>query len=369
MMPLTGVKAYGWEWANDYGMGMAQAAAKMAGQGLNWALVQNLIDPLPGSAVEQVPPKGAYDDAAWVDALRQEGLRVYQSTAVTFSPAAFADPSVRPIDQHGQEFEPFTWYYGICPTATRYIDAKVQRFADAVGTTEPDGVFLSFLRFPAFWELWLPGVSRKDILEYCFCERCLAAFSSDTGIDLPAARAAGLLTGELRFEWTRWKCQYVARLALRLRQVAQESCPGVDVILNSFGLGTTDFSNAVEEVLGQRFSDLDEAIDSYELMFYFQICKRDPSVWIPQRLAQARQQTSRRLFACLQGGPEYLEDVYAPQGRRREITAEEWRAALRAAALAQADGVLVYSWRDLLRDDLEGGSRVSDLRAYGDGLL
>ena len=351
MTRIVGVKAYGWEWANVHGLSMAQAAARMASQGVDWALVQNLIDPLPGSAVAQVPPGGMYDDAAWVQALREEGVRTYQSTAVFFSPDEFAaHPDLRPVSDTGQVFEPFTWYYGLCPSSPDYLARKAQRFAEAVTATRPDGVFLSFIRFPNFWEMWLPETSRADIAEYCFCDRCTGQFEDWSGEQLPAGirERARVLTHDLRDRWTDFKCGLIADVAGRLRQAAEAACPGVDVVLNGFGLGGADFGNAVEEVLAQRFIDLDAWIDHYELMFYWQIQKRQPSPWIERRVAEAKSKTSHTVLACLQGGAEYLEDVYAAGGRQREITADDWRAALRAVAASGADGVMVYSWRDLL---------------------
>lgn len=372
MSPIVGVKSYGWQWATDHGLGMTQAARRMASHGVDWALVQNLIDPLPGSAVAQVPPEGAYDDAGWVAELKNQGIRTYQSTAVTFSPEEFgASADMRPISATGEEFRPFTWYYGICPSSPEYLERKADRFAEAVARTRPDGVFLSFLRFPAFWELWLPETTRAEIDEYCFCQRCTGLFEDRTGEQLPAGivERAKVLTGELRPQWTDFKCGLVAEIAGRLRQAAESVRPGVDVILNSFGIRNADYDNAVHEVLAQRFAELDPVIDHYELMFYFQIQKRDPVSWIPARIAEARGQTSRTLLACLQGGAEYLEDVYLPGGRKREITAQDWRDALGAVAASGADGVLVYSWRDLLADQTAGGTRVSDLLAYKAGDL
>jgi hypothetical protein len=87
--------------------------------------------------------------------------------------------------------------------------------------------------------------------------------------------------------------------------------------------------------------------------------------WIPRRVAEARGQTPKTLLACLQGGAEYLEDVYQPGGRKREITPEDWEAALRAVSASGADGVMVYSWRDLLADE----SRVRPLLDYKAGTL
>lgn len=372
MSPIVGVKSYGWQWADDHGLTMAQAAGRMAAHGVDWALVQNLIDPLPGSAVDQIPPAGAYTDAGWVEELKSAGLRTYQSTAVFFSPDDFfAHPDLRPIGSDGKPFEPFTWYHGICPTSTAYLDRKVEKFSEAVAVTQTDGVFLSFLRFPAFWELWMPEHTRADITEYCFCDRCTGLFEDRTGLSLPAGltERVGVLTHELRAQWTDFKCAHVADVAGRLRAAAEEVRPGVDVILNSFGLGSTEYDNAVEEALSQRFSDLDPVIDHYELMFYFQIQKRDPVEWIPRRVAETKAKTGRTILADLQGDAEYLEDVYAADGRRREISAQEWHDALGAVAASGADGLMIYSWRDLLADEARGGSRVRDLLAYKAGEL
>jgi hypothetical protein len=368
MSPIVGVKAYGWQWASDYDLTMSQAAGRMAAQGVDWALVQNLIDPLPGSAVAQLPPGGVYSDAAWVAELKAQGIRTYQSTAAFFSPDEFsAHRDLRPISASGVPFEAFTWYYGLCPSSVAYIDRKTERFAEAVAATEPDGVFLSFLRFPAFWEMWLPGTTRAEIDEYCFCDRCTGLFEEQTGESLPRAFAerSQVLRYDLRPQWTAFKCALIADVAARLRRAAEAVRPGVDVVLNGFGLGHSDFGNAVEEVLAQRFADLDQVIDHYELMFYFQIQKRDPARWIPQRVAEVRAESSKTILACLQGGAEYLEDIYRPGGRQREITPADWRSALTAVATSAADGVMIYSWRDLLADQ----TRVRDLLAYKAGDL
>jgi hypothetical protein len=379
MSRIVGVKAYGWEWSTVHGLDMPGAARRMQDQGIDWVLAQNLVDPLPGSAVDQSPPAGAYEDRAWTARLQDAGLRVYQSTAGFFAPEAFAArPDLRPVDQHGEVFEPFSWYVGICPTDPAYLAAKKDRLRDAIELTCPNGVFLSFLRFPGFWEMWLPdapgftGTRREDIREYCFCERCLTQFSAWAGVDLgngPTAVRAAVVLDELRDRWTTWKCAVVANLALELRAAVRDVVPAADVILNGFGLGHRDFGNAVEEVLGQRFDELDQVIDHYELMFYFQIQKRDPLTWIPERVAEVRAQTDHTVLADLQGGAEYLEPIYDAGRRRREITPADWRDALRGVARSRADGVLVYSWRDLLADEAAGGERVRRLREYRDGTL
>jgi hypothetical protein len=376
---VIAVKAYGWDWSSIYGLSMVEAAKKMRSHGVDWMLGQNQIDPLPTSAVAQRPPARGYDDREWTARLQDEGLRVFQTTSMFFQPDEFlSHDDLRPVDQFGNVFERIDWYVGICPTSPEYFERKSRSVLEAIDRTQPDGVFLSFFRFPGFWELWLPespgfaGTRRSDMLEYCFCERCLALFQQQTGHALAAGsiaqRAAVVLT-ELRDEWTGWKCSVIADVALMMRTKILELRPGTEIMLNAFGLGSSDFGNAVEEVLGQRISDLDSAIDYYELMFYFQIQKRNPYLWIPERVAEVRKQTTKPILADLQAAAEYLEPAFVSGERKRSMSAGEWTRALKGVERSGADGLIVYSWRDLLADEAVGGSRVSSLKDYKNGSL
>lgn len=373
MNRLVGVKCYGYDWANVHGLSMAQAAQWLTDSGVDWALVQNQVDPLPGSEVSQQLPVGVYDDLTFRNRLREQGVRFFESTVVFHDPEAYAtDPRLRPVDARGRVFEPTGWYVGLCPSDHEYVKRKAEKVAEAAERFRPDGVFLSFIRFPGFWELWMPETARADITEYCFCDRCLHRFQTEGDVTLPGGtrdEQIRVLLRELYPQWTAWKCRTIAEAVRVIRSAVHDVMPGIPVLLNGFGLGAGDFGNAVEEVLAQRFADLDPVVDFYELMFYFQIQRRNPASWIPQRLAEARAQSERPLLACLQAGPEYLTANYGRSGRSAEITDEEWTAALHAASAGGADGVLVYSWRDLLADQVCGGRRVRDLLDYRAGHL
>jgi hypothetical protein len=110
MRRLVGVKSYGYDWANVHGLSMAGAADQLVSHGVDWVLVQNDIDPLPGSAVDQRPPGHGYDDRAFRAHLRERGRTVYESTAVFFAPDAFtADPALRPVGSDGRVFDTVGW--------------------------------------------------------------------------------------------------------------------------------------------------------------------------------------------------------------------------------------------------------------------
>jgi hypothetical protein len=372
MNGIVAVKNYGFEWYLRYGLSEEEAADAMVRHGIDWVAVQNLRDPLPTSAVVQELPGPPYEDRRFRDALRSRGLRIFEATAVFFRPAAYAaHPELRPVDAEGRVMQPYGWYVGLCPSSPAYLAERAAVMEEVVSTLEPDGVFLSFIRFPGFWELWMPETRRSDIIEYCFCERCLARFSEETGETLPdgptAARAA-VLRHELRDRWTDWKCGLIASVVTALRGAAERARPGITVLLNGVALGQADYRNAVAEVLGQRLETLTGPADAVELMFYHQILRRDPAPWIESLAPEAKRRTTMTVLACLQGKPDYLGPLYADGRRRPVIPFDEYLAALRAVAASPADGVMVYHWVDFLENELLGDGRmVEALRAFGSG--
>ena len=152
MNGIVAVKNYGFEWYLRHGLSEADAAAAMVRHGIDWVAVQNLRDPLPTSAVVQDRPGPPYEDRRFREALKRQGLKVFEATAVLFRPDAYeAVPDLRPVDADGRVMERFGWYVGLCPTSEAYLAERSAVMEEVVSTLEPDGVFLSFIRFPGFW--------------------------------------------------------------------------------------------------------------------------------------------------------------------------------------------------------------------------
>ena len=374
MNGIVAVKNYGFEWYLRHGLSEADAAAAMVRHAIDWVAVQNLRDPLPTTAVIQEKPGPPYEDRRFRAALKAQVLKVFEATAVFFRPDAYdAVPDLRPVDADGRVMERFGWYVGLCPTSEAYLAERAAVMEEVVSTLEPDGIFLSFIRFPGFWELWMPETPRAEIAEYCFCDRCLARFAIETGHALPegpTAQRSAILLGELRDEWTAWKCGVIAGVIGTLRDAARRVRPGIEVLINGVALGQVDYGNAVSEVLGQAPEAIGEVADHIELMFYHQIQRRDPVPWISQLTREMRPRTDMTILACLQGKPDYLDELYAAGKRHPTIPFEEYVASLRAVADSPADGVMVYHWVDFLEDELLGdGRRVEALRAFKAGTL
>jgi hypothetical protein len=362
---VVAMKCYGYDWLERLGLSEDEAADRLALHGCDWALLQNAIDPLPGSAVEQLAPAG-HDEGRFRAALRERGMRVFETTSVFFQPEEHRrHPDLRPVADDGSVMEPYDWYVGLCPSSPDYLAERVELMERVVERHRPDGVFISFIRFPGFWELWLPGTQRRDVREYCFCERCLSRFQEETGVSLRSGGdAVDRLQGELRPQWTDWKCSLIAGVVAELGAAARRVDADIEVLLNGIALGADDLGGAAVELLGQDLGRMSARGEHVELMFYHQILARRPGPWIRELTAQLRPQVHGNLLACLQTKAAYLEPPYDPAERAPEIPIEECREALQATAESPADGVCIFHWADLVEDDEHGGRMGAAVREF-----
>jgi hypothetical protein len=127
-------------------------------------------------------------------------------------------------------------------------------------------------------------------------------------------------------------------------------------MLNTVPFLPGDWENAGEEVLAQKIELLARWVDAFELMCYHQILRRD-ATW-PAAVADAvKARTDRQVLVTLQGQAEYLEPIYAGQGRAQDIALAEFQTALDAIARSQADGVVFFLWKDFLHREMEEGDQ------------
>lgn len=377
--PSIAMKVYDFQWYATFGMDAAGAAGALAEDGVDTVLVSNRIDPLPNSGVDQEAYLSAaggrmdrYDDRAWTGALRSAGVHVYQTTATFFDPAALATfPDARPVDADGNPDRGFDWYLGVCPTHDAYLAAKIDRLRRVVVALQPDGLFLSFTRFPGFWENWTPGYAFSNADRFCFCPRCRARFSDDLGVDLPrdgAAQARFILERHGR-EWTAWRCARIVEAVERIASAARAERPGLAIMLNTLAFPASDFGglDPRREIAAQDIARLAGTVDRFELMTYLQILARRDD-WLPAVLADARRLAPDRLLLCaLQVAPLYTDGVHAGRGRAPGITADDLDRSARAALAAGADGLVFYHWTDFLVDGAQGGRKRSVLRGLARG--
>jgi hypothetical protein len=377
-MPDFAMKIYDLQWFTTYGMDYQQAAEALRADGIDTVLTGNRIDPLPSSGVDQTSYLEAYgsrlatySDQAWVQALKEAGLTVFQTTATFFDPAALEQfPDARPINALGEPDTGFDWYTGICPTHDDYQDRKYERLAQVAEELQPDGFFLQFFRFPGFWENWTwnPDYQFSDRDLWCFCDRCRSLFAVSIGASLPSGdQPPGTheILDHLAEFWNQWRCRRIFHLMGRLRRKIGANDRGTTMMLNTLPFPASDFGgiDVRRTIAGQDLSLLRDVVDRFELMTYLQILNR-PLSWLAESVEDARRQVgdSSEIVCTLQVAPLYTSGIHADRNRRKTISSQDLVDAASTALEAGADGLVFYHWTDFLDDEAAGGDKRKALR-------
>jgi hypothetical protein len=369
-----GFKIYDNDWFLKYGMSPEQAADVLAGMGATFVIAQSRFLPMQDSAVEsQVREgKGLYrrlDDVAFRNALRNRGIAYFGCLNICFDPAfAAAHPELLPIDQFGRTEEKQDWYIGLPPDRRENLDHKRAMLENAVPALDPDGIHLGFVRWPGFWEIWLPDVDRRSMPDYCYSQETLRRFCQAANLDLPLTdpvTAARMIAERYRAEWRRWKCGVTVQAIGELRRAVQAEKPGTAIAINTLPFFQSDFDDAVEEVFGQDIAMLSEVVDVFEAMTYHQILRRD-AAWPAAVGSDIKNRTGRQVICTLQAEALYLEGMHAGRGRSAKISAVEFEQAVDAVEKSAIDGMCVFTFSQLLgmRETNEGRRIVERLRRF-----
>lgn len=358
---LGGMKVYSLDWFLRYRLDHVEAANLLANQGIDLVIAQNRYLPMADTAVksEVTPEEKArfelYDDRRFVEALQARGLRYFAAANLFFDPLTLARfPDARAVDAAGQKAEAVDWYIAICPTHEGYFRAKRQQLEEAVQALRPDGVFLGFTRFPGFWELWLPDTDRHDWPEYCFCPRCVRLFATAKGVTIPENDA------ECPGEWIRahaypeyvdWKTNVIRSRVNEIRATLTAIHSPLQIMLNTVPFGPVAFGGAGREVFAQDWTTLRDVVDLFEVMGYHQILGRDVS-WIGQIAREVKGVVQKPVLVTVQAKPLYVDGMHAGRGRKKSLPFEEFVQSLEAVRSSGADGVIVFTWSDFLRQSL-----------------
>jgi len=234
----------------------------------------------------------------------------------------------------------------------KFVSHQTERIQRTVQDLEPEGVFLSFTRWPGFWELWMPHHSRQDFPDYSYDQHTLDRFERETGVNLftrDPAQATSWIEANARQAWSTWKCQVIVDVIRQMKETCQKIRPGAQIMLNTLPFGADEFDGAQEKVFGQNIETLADVVDIFEVMTYHQILKR-PTSWIPQAGEEVKLRSGRKTVCTIQARPIYLDGVYAKDNRSPTLDSVEFSEAVNSVSDSAVDGIVVFSWSDLLKD-------------------
>jgi hypothetical protein len=371
-----GFKIYDNDWFLRYRLTPEGAADLLARMGATFVITQSRFLPMQDSAVESAvrDADGRYatlDDVAFRHALRERDIAYFGCLNICFDPAfSSAHPELLPCDQFGRVEEKQDWYIGMPPDREQNIAHKIGLLQKAVSALDPDGIHLGFVRWPGFWEIWLPDVDRSAMPEYSYDPQTLRRFCEATGADVPfenAEVASRLIGQRYRAQWRGWKCDVTATMIGTIRDAVQKKRPDTPIAINTlpFFQSDSDFDNAVEEVFGQDIARLSEVVDIFEVMSYHQILRRN-ATWPAAIGGNIKQRTSKRAICTLQAKAIYLDGMHAGRGRSATISSDEFCEAVDALEDSIVDGMCIFTFSQLLEmaETTEGKRMIERLTLF-----
>ena len=373
--PRVGMKIYDNVWYIKYRLEPEQAADILAGMGVTYVMAQGRLLPMQDTAInsevsaEDAARLATLDDRKFRDALVARGIAYFASLNIGFDPHFIAaHPQLLPIDQFGKREEKVDWYIGLPPDREANIDHKATMLEAAVRALEPDGVHLGFIRWPGFWEIWLPDVARRDMPDYCYGAETLARFNAATGNTVPTGdpvAAAHLIAANHREQWRDWKCSVTDHAVGTIRKRVAAIKPDIKIAINTLPFFNDDFENAGEEVFGQSPSRLPEVADVFEVMAYHQILARD-AAWPAAIGADIKRRSGSTTVCTIQGSALYLESMHANRGRKLTISTDEFIDIVDRIERTDVDGLCVFTFTDFLemRGNADGQRRIDRLKNF-----
>ena len=373
--PRLGMKIYDNVWYVEHLLEPEQAADILSSMGVSFVLSQSKLLPMQDTAIaseitaEQRKRFESLDDRAFRDALRNRSIGYFCSLNFGFDPRFIAaHPHLLPVDQFGRQENKVDWYIGLPPDREENVEYKTRLLEAAVRALEPEGIHLGFIRWPGFWEIWLPEVRRREMSDYCYSQATLARFCLQKGIDLPimdAVASAELISTHYRQLWRDWKCQQTVRAVSSIKSRLADIKPDIKIVINTLPFFLHDFENAVEEVFGQSPSQLSKVADVFEVMAYHQILRRDAS-WTGEIGTDVSRRSGKTTVCTIQGSALYLNGMHANRGRKTILTTDEFIECIDSVEGSEANGLCVFTFTDFLnmRDTGDGQKRIERLRSF-----
>ncbi len=292
--------------------------------------------------------------------LRQQGARVFAEFNTMHVASYLKDhPDAAPIGSDGKVCPPPHGWQGICPTHPGYRESRMEDFRRVLRDFAVDGIWLDYHHSHASWEQAVP-----DMPDTCFCQRCLAQFSRETGTKLsgePVPRIAEVLLRQHADTWVQWRCDVFTDWVREFRAILDETRP--KALLGTFHCPwtDTDFDGALRKKLAIDLNAQARYLDVFSIMPYHARFGHaaDPA-WISRQTAWLGSRLG------VKGDPGERHKIWpivqlADWGEA--VSLDQVRLVLDHGTRRPATGVMVFAWGGLSRQRDKVEAMVSVYRA------
>jgi hypothetical protein len=201
-----------------------------------------------------------FDPAAF-EACRQHRLAACVEFK-TFRADFNARPELIPTGVDGRPIRYGQLVQGVCLSQQEFLEETEENLLAGLRTFQPAGIWLDYLTYAGWFETPQP-----DLQESCFCPACIADFCE--AMDLDVTTPGQILAG-YSGQWTRYKCERVARFAAHYAELIRSHLPHCIVGAYMCPWTPDEFDGALTRIFAQDYALLAPAIDVFTPLIYVQ---------------------------------------------------------------------------------------------------
>ena len=248
-----------------------------------------------------------------------------------------------PVGPNGEVCPAPHGWQGVCPTHEGYRRFRMDALGNLLTEHAIDGVWLDYHHAHASWERAVPAMP-----DTCFCDRCVARFAADTGLQLgdrslrELARLIPL--GPLRKQWVKWRCDVFTDWVREFREIIDATRPRA--LLGTFHCpwSDTDLDSALREKLAIDLKAQAAYIDVFSPMpYHARFGHADDPEWISRQVAWLGNYLG--IEASAQPGERHkIWPIVQLSKWGEEVPVEQVAAVLDHGSRPPATGVMFFAW-------------------------
>ncbi|MGC9355186.1 MAG: family 10 glycosylhydrolase, partial [Mariniphaga sp.] len=275
---------------------------------------------------------------------REEGLNVYAEFA-TLNGKGYVEkhPEAWAVNEKGEKVEAASWFMGVCPTEPGFREYRFGLLRELLTEFDIDGVWMDYVHWHAQFE------EPEPILpETCFCDHCLASFSTDTGLEIQEGTTPEKARWILKNhdpEWRDWRCKVILDWVVEIRNIINEIKPGI--LLGIYHCPWTDeeFGGARRRILGLDYDLLRNFFDVFSPMVYHARMGREPG-WVEENITWFcnRMDIEHGRFPKVWPIVQAYNNPYT-------VSASEFETVLNGGLTSKSTGVMMFTTRAVADDE------------------